>query len=70
VQGAAAADDRVSFFTTMHVLCATYHALPSDILNEDAYMIHGLVLAAKAFTEKEKLESKKQQQQIRSRGKH
>lgn len=48
-------DPEVDFFVQLHFACTTYGTLPEPggIFDQDAYIMYGLMGAAKAFQERE-----------------
>jgi len=59
-------DPEVAYFIELHLLCSTYHVLPGPggVLDQDSYIMYGLMGAISAFAEKAKMEQRQQESKL------
>lgn len=64
------ADPEVNFFVELHVLCKEYQALPQPggVMDQDSYLMYGLLGAIKAFQDKTELDIAQKKSQAGVKG--
>jgi len=59
------ADPEVNFFVELHVLCEQYKQLPQPggVMDQDSYLMYGLLGTIKAFQERQEWDMRQQKAQ-------
>lgn len=60
-------DPEVDFFLWLHTLCSKYGALPSQVFDEDPYLLYGLTTVIRAVSQREEKEHEKAKKESKRR---